>query len=110
MVVLAVLHLLVGLFFAAGGVALTAGTDVRFPFVAAKLFTSAAVGLTLAGTLLAHPSAANEVVAWERERDSWGLGGLAARLIKIFQAVTAIVCSVTLIPPVRPIAENSRSR
>jgi hypothetical protein len=129
MVALAVLHLLAGLFFAAGGVALTAGTDVRFPFLAATLFASAAVGVTLAGTLLAHPNAprmlvivlvtiqlismtmaffaANEVVAWERELDSWGLAELAARMIQIVQAITGIVCLVTLVPPAEPLAENS---
>ena len=132
MVALAVLHLLAGLFFAAAGVAVTAGTDirddVRFPFLAAVLFASAAVGVTLAGTLLAHPNApralvivlvtiqlismtmaffaANEVVAWERELDSWGLAELAARLIQIVGAIMAIVCLVTLIPSAAPISAH----
>ena len=128
MIALGVSHLLAGLFFAAAGVAVTAGAHARFPFFAAMLFASATMGLTLAGTLLAHPNpprtllivlviilltsmtmaffAANEVVAWERELDSWGLAELAARAIQIVQAVTAMISLFTLIPPVGTAADK----
>lgn len=119
--VLAIVHLLAGLFFATAGIGVAVGVEGRFEFLAAMLFASAATGLTLACVLLAHPNAprtlmvvlivilhismtlafisANEVVAWEREMDSWGLAELAARLVQIVAAVTAVVSLLTLAQP-----------